>query len=177
MRYVAFLRAINTGKRRIKMADLRELYVDLGYRDAATYIATGNVIFDAESRPDTSELESEFEKRFGFEAEVFLRDEVELADVIERVPWDEEAGSRDVSFLERVPDARSARTLEMTAVPPEQLSVSGAEVFSLREGPDVETVHKESTTMRILDTKTTRRGIRTVEAISAKFLHHREDTK
>ncbi len=41
---VAFRRAINTGNRRIKMADLRQVYIDLG-ADAAVHesVATGGM--------------------------------------------------------------------------------------------------------------------------------------
>ena len=48
MRYIAFLRGINVGKhRRITMAELKAAFEASGYRDVATYIASGNVIFDA----------------------------------------------------------------------------------------------------------------------------------
>ncbi len=45
-RQVALLRGINLGsKRRIAMADLRELLTELGYEDVRTVLASGNAIF------------------------------------------------------------------------------------------------------------------------------------
>lgn len=48
MNYIAFFRRINVGsKNRIKMADLRVLFSDLGYQNVKTYIQSGNVIFES----------------------------------------------------------------------------------------------------------------------------------
>jgi uncharacterized protein (DUF1697 family) len=168
---VAFLRAINTGNRRIKMVDLRSVYLDAGCGDVATHIATGNVIFGAPSPPPLHELERMFEERFGFHAEVFLRDAQVVRSILDRIPWDGTDIVIEVSFLEREPDTATARALESTAVPPEQLAVSGSEVFFLRgHGRGAETVHKESATVKTLGMKTTRRGLATIEAIVEKYL-------
>ena len=46
-RYVSILRGINVGgKRKILIADLKKLYVDLGFSNVTTYIHSGNVIFE-----------------------------------------------------------------------------------------------------------------------------------
>ena len=46
---VAFLRGINVGgHNRVPMADLRALFADLGYPDAATLVQSGNVLFGAQ---------------------------------------------------------------------------------------------------------------------------------
>ncbi len=48
-RYVALLRGINVGgKNSVPMARLRAVLEELGFRDVATYIASGNVILDSE---------------------------------------------------------------------------------------------------------------------------------
>lgn len=44
-RMVALLRGINVGgNRKVPMARLRKLAIDLGYTDVATYIASGNLL-------------------------------------------------------------------------------------------------------------------------------------
>ena len=171
MVYIAFLRAINTGNRRIKMADLRSLYEDLGYADVATYIATGNVIFNSPSPPLPKDLESAFSERFGFDSEVFLRGAADIRSVVEAVPWKHDDAVVEVSFLERDPDDVLARELEMTAVEPEQIAVIGREIFFLRGlGRGVATMHKESTSMKILAMKMTRRGLSTVRQIYSRHV-------
>ena len=59
-RYVAFLRAINVGGRRVKMHHLRELFESLGFSNVETFIASGNVIFDSPAE-DTRKLEQRIE--------------------------------------------------------------------------------------------------------------------
>lgn len=48
MRYAALLRGVNVGgNNRVPMAELRELALGLGWSDPVTYIASGNLVFDA----------------------------------------------------------------------------------------------------------------------------------
>jgi uncharacterized protein (DUF1697 family) len=48
MRYVAFLRAVNVGGRGVvKMTDVRAAFEAAGCRNVQTFIASGNVVFDA----------------------------------------------------------------------------------------------------------------------------------
>lgn len=48
-RYIALLRGINVGgKNRVPMADLRAVLEGLGFAHVATYIASGNVVLDAD---------------------------------------------------------------------------------------------------------------------------------
>lgn len=43
--YVAFLRAVNVGKRRVAMAQLRDEVTALDLDDVVTYVNSGNVAF------------------------------------------------------------------------------------------------------------------------------------
>ncbi len=45
LRYVAFLRGINLGNRRVKMDQLNAIFASLGFSDVASLIASGNVVF------------------------------------------------------------------------------------------------------------------------------------
>jgi uncharacterized protein (DUF1697 family) len=153
------------------MADLRSVYEDLGYSDVATYIATGNVIFDAPSPPPISELESSFDDRFGFTSKVFLRSADDVRSIVHAVPWKSDDAVVEVSFLEREPEVMQARALEATAVEPEQLAVVEREVFFLRGlGRGVPTIHKESTSMKMLGMEMTRRGMVTVQQIHTRYV-------
>ncbi len=45
--YISILRGINvSGQKKIKMADLKKLYEDLGFENVKTYIQSGNVVFE-----------------------------------------------------------------------------------------------------------------------------------
>ncbi len=159
----------------MKMAELARVFENCGYADVSTHIASGNVIFDSVSPPDVEQIESAFEDCFKFRSEVFLRDRDQICSILKRVPWTRDDGVIEVSFLERQPTPEAATSLEATAVHPEGLAVSGSEVFFLRVGKEVPTTHKESTSMRILAMKMTRRGLVTVTKIHDRFLLPCED--
>ena len=90
MKYIAFLRAVNVGKRQIRMVDLKNMFENLNFQNVKTFIASGNVIFesDKENKKElVKKIESEIEKRFGFRSEVMLRSVDELKEIIEISPF------------------------------------------------------------------------------------------
>ncbi|MDI6723867.1 MAG: DUF1697 domain-containing protein [Methanobacterium sp.] len=46
MKYIALLRGINIGSKRIKMADLIKSLESMNVKNVKTYLQSGNVIFD-----------------------------------------------------------------------------------------------------------------------------------
>jgi uncharacterized protein (DUF1697 family) len=98
--YIAFLRGINVGGHRVKMDRLRSLFEDLNLRHVSTFIASGNVVFSAESEDvgtlrDT--IERHLAKELGYEVATFLRSPAQLA-AIAAVNWTEvEVGARSAS--------------------------------------------------------------------------------
>ena len=75
-RYVAFLRGMNLGKRRIKNEELRAEFEALGFEDVATFRASGNVIFAAPRQSEgalTKTIERGLGEALGYEVPVFLR--------------------------------------------------------------------------------------------------------
>ena len=82
--YIAFLRGINLGKRRLKMEKLRQLFEELKFTDVETFIASGNVIFasrTADSRKLEQQLETHLAKSLGYEVDTFVRTRAEVAAV------------------------------------------------------------------------------------------------
>jgi uncharacterized protein (DUF1697 family) len=60
-RYIGFLRAINVGGRVVKMATLKQIFVNLKLAEVETFIASGNVIFT--SPADAASLEAYIARR------------------------------------------------------------------------------------------------------------------
>ncbi|MCL2535725.1 MAG: DUF1697 domain-containing protein [Nocardiaceae bacterium] len=92
-RYVALLRGINVGGINIKMADLRQVFTDLGFDDVKTVLASGNVLFTSDST-DVAALKSTIETAlrnvFGYEAWVFVLDTATVARIVDAYPYDPE---------------------------------------------------------------------------------------
>jgi uncharacterized protein (DUF1697 family) len=75
--YVALLHSIVLGPgKRVVMADLKALATELGFGDPRTWVATGNLIFEAEDAPLSvveGRLEAGFRGRFGKHVDIILR--------------------------------------------------------------------------------------------------------
>lgn len=86
-RYCVFLRGINVNGISIKMAALQEAFCAMGYPDAKTVLATGNVILhlvdDAQLDDEKAKIESGPCAALSYDAHVLLRSEVEIAALLE----------------------------------------------------------------------------------------------
>jgi uncharacterized protein (DUF1697 family) len=88
--YVALLRGINVGGNNlIKMTELKACLEGQGFRDVATFIQSGNVLFDA-SQSNKAKLTREIERvlaaTFDYQASVVLRSKKELREVVDGAP-------------------------------------------------------------------------------------------
>jgi uncharacterized protein (DUF1697 family) len=95
--YVALLRAVNVGGTgKLPMSVLTEMCEAEGFKQARTYIASGNVIFHSHKMED--QVRSGLSKRLrvyaGNEVGVLVRTASEIADVVARNPFAESPGNR-----------------------------------------------------------------------------------
>jgi uncharacterized protein (DUF1697 family) len=89
-RYIAFLRAINVGGHTVKMADLRALFEQVGFENVATFIASGNVIFNAHTgdlRVFETQIETHLRQSLGYDVATFIRSASELAAIAAYQPF------------------------------------------------------------------------------------------
>jgi uncharacterized protein (DUF1697 family) len=84
--WLAFLRAVNVGKRQMKMAELKALCEELGYGRVKTLLASGNVRFECAHDPK-AELEAAIEKRWGWFSEAVMRSGEEIEVMIASAPF------------------------------------------------------------------------------------------
>jgi len=105
-RCVALLRGINVGgKNLVPMAELRAAFVDAGFEDVTTYIASGNVLFSTTRAAAglEHEIEAALERRFGRELVVVVRSQRQVRSVVDTAPKDflalEGTHHRDAVFL------------------------------------------------------------------------------
>ena len=101
-RYIAFLRAVNVGGRKVEMAKLRKAVEDAGFEDVATYIASGNLFFDSSLRSKAKivdTLEAAMDDHLGFEVPVALRTVAELEQLVESNPFEGWSKSDDHRLL------------------------------------------------------------------------------
>jgi uncharacterized protein (DUF1697 family) len=136
VKHVALLRGINIGPaNRISMPELRAALEEAGYEDVATYLQSGNVVFESPlSAPKVVRAVEELvRERFGLEIPVVVRSAKQLAEVVRRDPLGKEAADPkryQVSFLDRKLSGKAVERLEAAAGEGERLEVSGREVYA-----------------------------------------------
>lgn len=112
--YVALLRGINVGgNNMISMSALRDSFTALGFKDVASYINSGNILFRSKE-VDARKLEVKIERMLAADytipCKVVIRSAAEMAQLVKSLPkdWD---GNKDwrytVVFLRHTIDTKS----------------------------------------------------------------------
>jgi len=108
-KYIAILRGINVGgKRKILMADLRDLLTKIGFENVATYIQSGNIAFNHKSK-NTQEIEiiiiEAIKDKYDFDVPTIVITPKEIQDIIKNNPFKNSEESRlHVTFFKTEPD-------------------------------------------------------------------------
>ena len=114
--YISMIRGINVGGKRIKMADLRDLYGSLGFESVKTYIQSGNVIFKSDNDdPDdlAKRIQQKIFQTFNYHVEVVIRTMEELMTVVESYPYTEKEDEYlHVTFLSNIPPETMIQTID-----------------------------------------------------------------
>ena len=138
MQYISILRGINvSGQKQIKMADLKLLYEELGFRNVVTYIQSGNVIFsyNGDAAVDLKfQIEKAIEAKYKFFVPVIIRTKFEILDVINNCPFDtidlEQNGTKIlVTFLSESPPESTIDALMGHVNSPEEMVLRNREVY------------------------------------------------
>ena len=105
MKYIALLRGINVGTSvRVEMKRLRSLFESLGFLNVATYINSGNVIFESDlpKKSALSMIQAAILNEFGVEIPVIVKTQKEMAAIASAIPdeWRNDTEQKtDVAYL------------------------------------------------------------------------------
>jgi uncharacterized protein (DUF1697 family) len=175
-RYVAFLRGMNLGGRRIKNEELRAELEALGFADVACFRASGNVVFAADEPAEaklTKRIEAGLEEALGYAVPVFLRSAAELSAVAAQEPIDAAAlnaskGKLQVAFLPGKPTAKARKEALALATDEDRLAIDVRELYWLPSGG----ISESGLDLKRLESIVgpwTMRTMGTVEQIAAKY--------
>jgi uncharacterized protein (DUF1697 family) len=175
-RYVAFLRGMNLGGRRITNEALRSHFEALGCEEVATFRASGNVIFANQGRAAalTAQLEEGLAEALGYEVPVFLRAAKEMLAIAAYEPFDAKAiaaskGKLQIAMLRRKPSAAMAKKALALSTADDRLAIEARELYWLPKGGLSESDLDLNALAEILGPTTIRtRG--TIDQIAAKLV-------
>jgi uncharacterized protein (DUF1697 family) len=166
--YTAFLRAINIGGRRIKGPELCAPFTEMGFDNAASFRASGNVVFDAPRKPSESRIEDGLENTLGYEVAVFLRSPKEMAELAALGPF--EPGAKfHVMFLKRLPSAAKQKEALALSTEDDKLAFGRRELFWRPRGRMLESGLDLTLVGKLIGLNTMRTS-GTVQQIAAKYL-------
>jgi uncharacterized protein (DUF1697 family) len=167
MKYVAFLRSLNVGgKHIVKMPELKKLFEELGFKNVATFIASGNVIFEAKSAT-SAKIEAALAKALGYEVRTFLRTLDELARIGET---DDSDCTLYVGFFAKGADAEIKRKVKALSTPIDEVYADGTELYWLCRAQSFSDATVTGAQIeKALGQPVTIRNINTVRKIAAKY--------
>ncbi|HEX3042111.1 MAG TPA: DUF1697 domain-containing protein [Solirubrobacterales bacterium] len=176
-RYVAFLRGMNLGNRRIKNEELRAHFEAMGFEEVATFRASGNAIFATSKREAEAKLsvrvEAELDERLGYDVPVFLRSVGEIAAIAAQKPFPaakvkKSKGKLQVSLLKKKPSVAAKKKVLALAGDEDLLAIEGRELYWLPSDGLLESDLDLKAIEKLLGADT-RRTMGTIEQIATKL--------
>lgn len=174
-RYVAFLRGMNVGGHRLSNDELRSHFAAIGFPDARTFRASGNVVFAAERRSPrtiTEQVEQGLASLLGYAVPTFVRADTEVRAIAAHRPFAPEhvraaAGKLQVSLLGVSPTPVVREEVLSLASDEDALCFGERELYWLPRGGLLETALDVRRIDRLLGASTMRtKG--TIELIAAR---------
>ena len=176
IRYAAFLRGMNLGNRRITNDELRSHFTALGFGGVGTFLASGNVVFDAEAE-SPAEIEARIEEglaeALGYQVPTFVRTADAVRGIVAAQPFDADVveaakGAPQVALLADTPDGEARQAVLELATADDRLAFGDRVLYWLPEN-GVSGTGLEWKRVEEMVGRTTVRTLRTLERLAAKF--------
>ncbi len=175
-KYIAFLRAINVGGRTVKMERLRESFETLGFLNVETFIASGNVIFDSDSKnPRSLEtlIEAGLSTELGFEAPTFIRTSAELGKLANYKAFQQseidKATALNICFLKSPLDNDSINKLMERKNEIDDFAVHEREMYWLCHKKQSDSTFSNAVLEKTTGSQSTMRGLNTIIKMAEKW--------
>lgn len=175
-RFVAFLRGMNLGNRRIKNSELAAEFEQLGFEEVATFRASGNVIFATTKQEARAKLTERIEvglrEGLGYDVPVYLRSAAEVAAISSQQPFAAKdvaasKGKLQVTMLRGKPSAAASKKALAYSDGEDLLAIEGSELYWLPSGG----ISESDLDLKAIEVALgpgTQRTMGTIEQIAAK---------
>lgn len=168
---VAFLRAINVGKRRVSKDRLTAPLEALGFDDVWTFIASGNVVFATSKKASEVEpaVEAALTDALGFEVVAFVRPATAIAKVVRDQPFTGAGDAVHVGFLKKTAAAPVRRALDELGNDVDTVAAAGKHVYWLARGGMGRATVSGSLLEKTLGQPTTLRSLKMLKRLEEKL--------
>ena len=133
--FLSILRGINvSGQKQIKMADLKKLYEEMGFKNVRTFIQSGNVVFESKSPAKLSQkIEQKIKEHYSFDVPVIIRTKDELQHTVKSNPFlkqkNIELDKLHVTFLAEQPAKENITKTKEYNYKPDEFHIAEKEVY------------------------------------------------
>jgi uncharacterized protein (DUF1697 family) len=174
--YVAFLRGMNVGGRRVKNDELCSCFEAMGFEQVSGFLASGNILFQS-GRKSVAKLEPQIEQgledQLRYPVPTFVRSTAEVAGIAAKQPFSDAAlaastGNLQVALLSARPTASNRTDALALATPADLLALEGREMYWLPSGTISDSELNLKTLAKILGPMTVRTQ-RTMVRVAAKL--------
>jgi len=135
--YVALLRGINvSGHKKILMANLRQLFENLGFQEVQTYIQSGNVVFQSDTKAEKSEelIYNSILKNYGWDIPLLVKTATEIKNILDNCPFPQEKKEKSYfMLLQSTPSSEKVLEIEMISYPDEEFVITNSCVYLYSE--------------------------------------------
>ena len=175
-RLFAFLRAVNAGPGRlVRMEVLRKAFESLGFAGVATFLGSGNVVFETRAK-DIGKIEQKIERKLtqalGYSVSVFIRTHPELKEIAALEPFeDSEIHGADLNIIllaSNLDEQSRARLLALRTAT-DGFRVRGREIFWWRRKKPGTSLFATVPLARVLRVPFTIRGANTIRKLFEKW--------
>jgi len=136
-KFIVLLRGINvSGKKKIKMSDLKLLFKELSFTNVKTYIQSGNVIFSRKStnkKTIRKNIEDKIENTFTYDVQVIIKTPSEFDSAIRNNPFlKSKKNDTDriyFTFLSEIPSTSNITKLREADYSPEEYIIDGNIIY------------------------------------------------
>ena len=176
-RFIAFLRAINVGGgRTVKMEPLRQVFESLGFSAVATFIASGNVVFETRTKKTKMlerKIEGALKEALGYEVRTFVRGEAELAKIANYQPFPQskfdETWQSNIIFLADKLNDKLKQKVNALGTHTDAFEVHGREIYWRRRRKQNGALFSTVPLEKILGPAFTVREAHTIKRIVSKY--------
>lgn len=180
-RRFAFLRGINVGGKTVTKDRLLPVFEGLGLQPVESFLASGNVIFDAPPRSSAKGLEKKIEaalaKEIGLATVLFVRTPEELVAIAACSPFDEaelaiaeKGGAVNVSLFAEAPSAANQAKIAALSSADDLLRFAGRELYWVSRTKMSESPLFAVSFEKLAGLSATTRNINTIRRLVAKFV-------
>lgn len=179
-RLFAFLRGINVGGKTVTKDRLLPVFESLGLARVESFLASGNVVFDAPPRSSPKSLEKKVQtalaEQIGLATVVFVRTPEELVAAAACSPFDEaelllagQGGAINVSLFAEAPAAENRAKIEGLSSTDDLLRFAGRELYWVSRRKMSESPLFAVSFEKLAGLPATMRNVNTIRRLVAKY--------